>query len=167
MSQENQPRLARGRYRARAVLWGLVLAPSCKGQKIAVELELSEAPWQGERITWRGRLDDAPEPDGESSTQTTIAALRACGWRGGDIAALIGLDANEVEIVIDHETHGDRTRAFVKEIRPLSGRGRMAPLTLEQAHALAQRISGSVIAAVVSPPPATEPAATGGERLRE
>jgi hypothetical protein len=141
MSPENRPRLAKGRYRARAVQWGLVLASS-KGQKIAVELELNEAPWQGERITWLGRLDDAPGSDCKTSALATIAALRACGWRGGDIAALIGLDANEVEIVIDHEARAGRTRAFVREIHPLSGRARVAPMTLEQARALAQRIAG-------------------------
>jgi hypothetical protein len=166
MSQENQPRLAKGRYRARAVLWGLVFASSSKGQKIAVELELSEAPWQGERITWLGRLDNAPEAGVKTSTQTTIAALRACGWQGGDIVTLIGLDANEVEIVIDHEPRGGRTRAFVKEIHPLSGRGRLAPMTLEQARALAQRISGGAVAPVV-PPPASELAATDEQRRRE
>jgi hypothetical protein len=165
MSQENQPRLAKGRYRARAALWGLVFASSSKGQKIAVELQLTEAPWQGERITWLGLLDDAPGADFKTSTQTTIAALRACGWQGGDIATLIGLDANEVELVIDHEARGGRMRAFVKEIRPLSGRERMAPMTLEEARALAQRISGGAIARVVPPPPA-EPAATD-ERRRE
>jgi hypothetical protein len=142
MSQENRPRLGAGRYRARAVQWGLVLASS-RGKQVAVELELCEPPWQGERITWLGLFDEEPARDGRTSGQGTVAALRACGWQGGDILSLTGLDANEVEIVIDHEMREGRTRARVREITRPSGLGLTAPMTLAEARAFAERMKGA------------------------
>jgi hypothetical protein len=120
----------------------MVLASS-RGKQVAVELELCEPPWQGERITWLGLFDAEPGRDGRSSAQSTLAALRACGWQGGDIASLAGLDANEVEIVIDHETREGRTRARVKEITRPSGLGLTAPMTLAEARAFAAQMKGS------------------------
>jgi hypothetical protein len=86
-------------------------------------------------------LDEEPERGGKiSSPRTTVAALRTCGWQGGDIATLTGLDTNEVELVIEHDTRESKTRAWVKEIARPSELGLTAPMTLEQARAFAERM---------------------------
>lgn len=91
--------------------------------------------------------------------QTTIEALRACGWSGDDLADLHGLDANEVELVIDHETYQGETHPKVKFVNRPSGLGLKAPMTLEQARAFAARMKGDVLMASrrIQPPAGAAP----------
>lgn len=68
---------------------------------------------EGSQISWDGYFT-------ERTQERTIQALKYCGctFPGGDITNLTGIDANEVEIVVEHEDYENaqgepRTRARV------------------------------------------------------
>jgi len=154
MSETHQPRIPKGRYRARAVTWGLGTAAT-RREQVAVEFELTDDEWRGQRITWYGFFGNDPGRGTKTPTQITVEALRACGWQGDDISELDGLDANEVELVIEPETFRGETRSKVKYVNRPSGLGLRAPMTHDQARAFAARMKGDVIQASRRIQPAT------------
>jgi len=111
-----------GTHRGRAREWALGHA-SNGNEQIAVLFELTQGEHAGKTITWFGSFSDA-------AVDRTLDSLRHCGWDGDNFAALDGLDANEVELVIQPETYEGKTRDRVRWVnRPsrLALREQMGP----------------------------------------
>jgi len=111
-----------GTHKARAKEWALGHASSGKEQ-VAILFEITQGEHAGKSITWFGYFTDA-------TCDRTLDSLRYCGWEGDNLAALDGLGANEVEIVIEPDTYEGKTRDRVKWVnRParLALREQMSP----------------------------------------
>lgn len=137
-----------GTYRARACAPGEAqLGYTAKGtEQIAVAFTLLQPPFEGQCITWFGYFSD-------KATEQTVKALRACGWQGDDLNDLTGLDANEVDLVIEEETDDQgRVRSRVRWVnRPGDGRVKLQnTMSPEQRKSFAARMRGNVKAADVS-----------------
>lgn len=108
-----------GTHRAKAKSWALI--ESQKGTPgVAVEFVLVDG---GEDITWDGWLSDG-------AFDRTLESLRYCGFKGENLEDLQGLDANEVELVIEPETYEGKTKLKVQWVnRPggIAARSKMAP----------------------------------------
>lgn len=85
----------KARYSARAVAGDLGETKAGQPQ-VAINFEITEGEQRGERAPWYGHFTD-------KTTESTILALRVCGWRGDDLADLSGISDNEVEIVVEPE----------------------------------------------------------------
>lgn len=98
-----------GRFRARAIegAWG----HTQKGNvQVAVQFKLET----NRCLTWYGYLTDATE-------ERTMNSLITCGVT--DLETLAGLDANEVELVIEHEEYNGKTSARVQWVNRLGSGG--------------------------------------------
>lgn len=106
-----------GKYRAKAREWDLGETGTGKEQ-IGISFDLLDHP--GETITYYGYFTDAALP-------YTVQNLRTCGWKGADLTDLTGLDANEVQLVIEEEDYESpetgevRTSLKVKFINSMGG----------------------------------------------
>jgi hypothetical protein len=108
--------LDKGTYRARGIEGGLGVAGTGTEQ-VAVRLRITEVPHEGESAVWYGYFT-------EKTKRRTLEALIALGWSGDDLSDLSGIDANEVEIVVDHEPDREgEMRARVKWINAPGGLG--------------------------------------------
>jgi hypothetical protein len=106
--------IAKGKYRARAIEHQFGIAGTGTDQ-IAVAFEiLDEGEFQGHSITWFGALT-------KDAIDGTIKALRTCGWAGDDLASPDGLERNEVELDIVHDTYNGKTAAKVKWVNRIGG----------------------------------------------
>jgi len=146
MSNDNGPRFPKGRYKACGVAGGLGEASNGREQ-VAVEFEVLEGDFAGERITWYGYFGDDPGKGKKTPTEITVEALRNCGWQGDDLSDLRGIDANEVSLVIDHEEYQGSTQAKVKFVNRLGGLALKAPMSPDKAKAFAARMKGKIVAA--------------------
>jgi hypothetical protein len=72
---------------------------------------LDEGEDFGRRITWYGFFT-------EKTRDSTLKALRACGWVGDDLENLGALDA-QVSLVIEHEDDDGKQRAKVRWVNSL------------------------------------------------
>ncbi len=149
--------LANGRYKAKAQTWGLGETSSGKEQvAVLFELKAEEPAINGLRITWYGYFTEA-------TLETTIKALRACGWRGNDLLELeeanCGVDTNEVELVVENEQELDAQgqpavdqsgqpvmRPKVRWVNTLGGLALRTPLQGDKAKAFAARMKASILA---------------------
>jgi hypothetical protein len=66
-------------------------------------LTIIEGDHKGERVRWAGYFT-------ENTNERSIKALQTCGWQGDDLAEFVdgqlhGLDANDVEIVVELEPY--------------------------------------------------------------
>jgi hypothetical protein len=95
-----------GTFKARAKEWGLGHSKNGKEQ-VAVLFEITQGEHAGQVITWFGFFT-------EQTTERTLDSLRHCGWDGNDFVSLAGLDANEVELVINEETYEGKTHSRVQ-----------------------------------------------------
>lgn len=134
-----------GTYRARACAPAEAqFGYTAKGtEQIAVALTLIGPPFEGQVIYWFGYFTD-------KANEQTIKALRTCGWTGDDLNDLAGLDANEVDLVIEEETDDQgRVRSRVRWINaPGGGKVKLQnTMTPEQRAAFAKRMRGNVKAA--------------------
>ncbi len=131
----------RGNYRARAVDSQFGYAETGTEQ-VAVTFEITEeGEFRGHTIAWFGFFTDGTQ-------ERTMQALRACGWEGDDLSNLIGLDRNEIVLVIEHDEYGGKVQARVKWVNRL-GAGRIElkrKMTDAQKTALARRLKGLAIA---------------------
>lgn len=99
-----------GKRRARAtgdVSFGM----SSNGNlQIAVCFELNDQndPFCGEQITWVGTFAEG------KASEIALQALETCGWVGDDVMDMIGIDSNDVELVIVEDTTADGTRQYDK-----------------------------------------------------
>lgn len=137
--------ISEGKVKARAVEADLGTTNNGKEQ-IAVCFRILEGPDDGQHITWYGYFSDAAQ-------QRTLESMRHCGWEGDDIAAInpqnmCGLDANEVQLVIEHDTYNGKTAAKVQWVNKTGAGGVALNSRMDDAQrrAFAARMKGAAIA---------------------
>lgn len=93
-----------GKYKGR-VVGNVVLGESAKKGTPFIQFygEITEGEFKGERARYEGYFTD-------KTSKRTIESLQTCGWEGSDLSEfsdgeLHGLDANEVEFVIENESY--------------------------------------------------------------
>lgn len=125
-----------GTYRARATSW--VLGETSTGkEQVAVEFSLTDPELQGERIAWYGFFT-------EKTFERTIESLRACGWTGDNLEDLSGLDANEVDLVIEQETYEGKTTPRVRWVNRPGAIGVKTALAPEKAKTFAAKMKAQI-----------------------
>jgi hypothetical protein len=147
-----------GKYRARAKEWVLAEIGANSTPAVSVEFVFSD-PALG-KITWDGWLSDA-------AADRTLESLRYCGWEGDDLTELRGLDANEVELVIEQEDYQGRSYPKVKWVNRGGGLAHKTPLTGDKARFFAQQMKDRIRALDASkgaPRSAAKPGASQSRR---
>ncbi len=149
--------IAQGKYQGRAKEWKLGETSTGKEQ-VAVEFEF-RAGEQVHNLLWFGFFTDA-------ALETTLKALRACGWKGTDVLELdtpqADLSANEVTLVVEHEVYEGVTRARIRWVNGSSGVGVVNALPAEKRANFAQRMKASILAAEQGKPKASPPTPAPG-----
>lgn len=124
--------ITEGKYKARAT-GEVVVGESKEKHTPFVELyfEITQGENAGGKVRWTGYFTETKDKRGKTGSERVLESLYACGWEGVDLAdfednALHGLDANEVEIVVEleeYEKDGEtRTSPRVRWVnRPGSG----------------------------------------------
>ena len=79
---------------------------------VALTFSIVEGSEAGETVQWRGYCT-------EKAHERTIESLRHCGWSGGDITDLTGIDRNMVQLVIEDDTWEGKTRPKVKWVNAI------------------------------------------------
>lgn len=100
--------------RSKALEWAL--GESEKGNPfIAVSFKVKD-PLDGVEkfVSWRGHFTDL-------TTDRTIESLRYLGFEGDDLSNLVGLDKNEVDLVVEDEEYEGKTYARVQFINQPRG----------------------------------------------
>ncbi len=139
-----------GKYVARAEHWKLGEA-STGSEQVVVDFKFSD-PALGS-ILWFGFFT-------EKTYERTVESLRHCGWKGTDVLELdtpqADLNANEVEIVVEHDTYKGKTSAKVAWVNNLSRAGVnvVAPLAIEKRTSFQQRMKANILAMEQGKPPA-------------
>jgi hypothetical protein len=95
-----------GTHRARAKEWALGKS-SAGNEQIAVMFEITQGENIGKSITWFGSFSD-------KAVDRTLDSLRHCGWSGDNFVELLGLDTNEVELVVEAEEYEGKIRDKVR-----------------------------------------------------
>lgn len=108
-------------YLAKAKSWGLGESSTGKPQ-ISVEFDILTDGADLQSIVWRSYFT-------EDTWQRTVESLRHCGWEGSDVSSVTGLDANEVELVIEDEEYNGKTFPKVRWVNKPGGLAIKAPLT--------------------------------------
>lgn len=150
-----------GRYKARAVSWGL--GHSQKGTpQIAIELQVLEGQCEGESMTWYGSFSEAAHP-------YTFNSMRTLGWEGDDLGDLSTLNKNEVQITVAEEEYNGEVNLRVKWINPLGGLALKDPMKPDQIKAFAARMKGAAVASRGGSPFAGKPKnqSRGGSTARD
>lgn len=139
--------IEKGTYTAKAVEWKLGVTGTGKEQ-IAVLFQLED----GSQITWYGYFT-------EKTTERTLDSLEYMGWDGVDISNPVGLDRNEVRVVIDHEVseQDGKTYARVKWVNRMGGLAVKEELTGGALQSFKQRMQGAVMARRQNKPPEDRP----------
>jgi|GEM_PF-1281403 len=117
------------RAKARAGHWGLGVTGSGKDQ-VAVLFDISTEGADVKDITWYGYFTEA-------TFERTIEALRHCGWEGDDLSNLQGLDAHEVDLVIEDEEYNGSIAPKVQFVNRPGGLALSAPMGVEKTKAFA------------------------------
>lgn len=103
MSAEGQ--IAAGYYKGRAVAGSEQYATGKNGtEQVAIDVGI---PSLNRTYTTFLYFSDAAAP-------FAIERLRACGWKGDDIANLSGIDANEIDVQIKYEAYQGQDRMKVE-----------------------------------------------------
>jgi hypothetical protein len=111
--------------------------------QIGIELELTEAPHQGQRRTYYGTF-------GEKAFDITAKALRTCGWTGSDPTEPISLNSDvEVQVEMAQETYkdpakGEVTKDKVKWINSVGGG--IKPMDANKSKTLAPQLKAKFLA---------------------
>jgi hypothetical protein len=124
-----------GTYRAKALQWVLTEIGEKKTPAVAIEFAFVD-PELG-KITWDGWLS-------EKALERTVESLRHCGWEGSDVSELHGLDANEVELVIEHEEYEGNTYAKVRWVNRGGGLSHKTPLSGHAAKFFASQLKDKI-----------------------
>lgn len=127
-----------GTFKARAKEWGLGMSTSGKEQ-IAILFELTAGEQAGHTYTWFGYFT-------EGAVDRTLDSLRYCGWQGDNIAELDGLDANEVDIVLDEEEYEGKMRTKVKWVNRPARLALKEQMNAAQMASFAARLRGKAVA---------------------
>lgn len=157
--------MAKRYYRAKALEWAL--GESANGHpQVGVVFDILTENAEAPRMTWYGYFSDA-------AWERTVESLRHMGWKGEDPSVLEGLDANEVELVVDDEVFDGKTYAKVLFVNRAGGIAMKAPLTGDKLKAfgasMKERIRGfdaSKGERRAQPTPAAKPA-TGAQAMTE
>lgn len=134
-----------GTYRGRATEAQLGTTSTGKEQ-VAISFQLLTPGYEGQHLPYYGLFTDA-------ALEITVKALRACGWQGVDLSDLTGIDTNEVNLVVEHETYNGVTRARIKWVNDGTAGLLKNVLGDTERKAFAQRMRGA-IAALGTPGPA-------------
>ena len=135
--------IGKQRVLARAKTWDFGITD--KGnEQFAILFELLEGPNQGQTITWYGFFVQGTNKDGKpyDMAKQTIEVMRICGWDGDDLTDTVGLDRNDVQLVIDHESYEGKTSAKVKFVNRPGGLGIKNKLPENSRAALAKKFKG-------------------------
>lgn len=127
--------MEKGRYRGRAAEWAWGVS-SKNNEQLAVAFDFLDHP--GQRETKYFSFTDA-------AFDYSVKALRACGWQGEELDNLDGLDANEVQLVVDWEDDGKGGKEL--RIQFVNQAGGIALKTIMEPAAVAtfaQRMRGRV-----------------------
>jgi hypothetical protein len=147
-----------GTYRARAKEW--VLAEIGANSTTAVSIQFAFADPALGSIVWDGWLT-------EKTFDRTIESLRHCGWEGSDLSELQGLDANEVDLVIEQEEYEGRVYPKVKWVNRAGGLAHKTPLSGDKAKFFALQMKEKIKAFDASKgalPPRTAPKSQSARR---
>lgn len=132
-----------GTYRARATK-GLLTSTKEGKPQLAVDFVITQSgECEGRHVVWRGFFT-------EKTQIRTIESLEHCGWTGTDITDLTGIDANEVELVIEHEDYTNEegvtsTQAKVRWVNAIGGISKMEPMAEGAAKAFAATLKGHIL----------------------
>lgn len=150
--------LAKGKYRARAIEWSQVTEHAKTGtEEIRVLFQVTdEGEFNGHHITWRGYFS-------EQTAERTIESLRYLGWSGDDVTNIQGLDANEVQIVVEHEEYQGKTQVKIAWVNRLASVYVGQPMSDAKKMAFKDRMKGLVMATRQTSGAARQPA-PGGPR---
>jgi len=151
--------LPKGKYQARGVEGAAVVAKSGT-EGISVIVEIVEGEHARRRLRWDGWLT-------EKTSQRTIESLRHMGWQGDMLDDLRGIDANIVEIVVDHEEREieGELKVFpkVEWVNRIGGGAKIsdeARMPANAARSLAERFAAQARGVkAASPAPGSKPAA--------
>lgn len=130
--------LANGTYRAKATQGALGLTKT-GSEQVGVLFRLVGEGVEGKYITWYGYFT-------EKTIDRTIESLRICGWAGNDLEDLSGIDANEVELVVENEEWEGNWSPKVRWVNRAGGFAMAAPLQATQAKAFAAKMKGAILA---------------------
>lgn len=123
-----------GRYRGKAVEWAWGVSSNGNPQ-LAVAFDFLDHP--GQRMTrYLSFTDDAFD--------YSLKALRNCGWQGDNFEDLTGLDANEVQLVLDWEEYQGKRELRIQFINQSGGIALKQAMEPTQIASFAQRMRGRI-----------------------
>lgn len=128
----------KGTFAARAQEWALGVSQG-GNEQVAVLFRIIGGEHDGQCLTWFGHFT-------EKTLDRTLDSLRHCGWASDSIAELDGLDANEVQIVVDEEEYEGKLRTRIKWVNRPSRLALKEQMTPDAAKAFAARLRGKTIA---------------------
>lgn len=124
-----------GRYKARAIEWRLGVTGG-GNEQIGVLFQLED----GQLMTWYGFFS-------EKTTERTLDSLETMGWDGVSITDPMGLDRNDVQLVVEHETNDEgKTFPRVRWVNRLGGLTMKEELSGAALQNFKQRMQGTIIA---------------------
>lgn len=144
-----------GTYRAIAVQWEMGETSTGKEQ-IAIRFKIL-GDEDGRHITYFGFFT-------EKTAKRTMESMRICGWQNDDFVDVIGLDSNEVELVIAPEEYNGTWTSKVKWVnRPGGGLKLEKPMDDAAKRAFSARMKSlAVESRVNTPKPAAAKPTTHG-----
>jgi len=130
--------ISAGRHKAKAIEAALGRTNGGAPQ-VAVGFQIVDGPHAGELITWYGYFS-------ELTQEATIKALRTCGWKSDSLANLVGVDENEVSLVVEHEKdEKGELRAKVRWVNSVGGIAMKNRMSQNEADAFAAQMMGLVL----------------------
>ena len=126
-----------GKYRAKAKAWLLTEIGERSTPAVSVEFSFLAPEYASEGIAWDGWLT-------ENAYARTVESLRHCGWEGDDVTDLQGLDANEVELVVEAEEYEGKTYPRVKWVNRLGGIATKPPMSADRTKAFAAEMRAKI-----------------------
>lgn len=128
--------------RSKALEW--VLGESENGKAhVAVSFKVKDPADDVEKyVGWRGWFSEA-------ATERTVESLRYLGFEGDDVSNLVGLDKNEVELVVEDEEYTNpdtgetKTTTRVQFINQVRGPSVKTKLEGEKAKSFAAQMKGA------------------------
>jgi hypothetical protein len=128
-------------------------------EQIGVSFRITQGDYAGRVLTWYGFFN-TPE-----NAQRAIKSLRACGWKGDDLATLTGLTENDVNIVVEVDDYQGKVTNKVAWVNG-AGVAMKNVMTEQQKKALAARMKGLILAGGggvrPAPSPGRQPPRNGG-----
>lgn len=116
--------------------------------QVAVLCEIvADGPYAGRRDTWHGSLTDANGQPMKAFART-LESLEIMGWEGTGINDLRGIEKNEFDIVVQHDTYNNVTRAKFSFVNRAGGNGLAITAAMEPqvAAAFSANLKGLILA---------------------